>query len=271
MKAFSFPLLCSHQSKPCTHPLDYHRSSFLFCFSPRVPIQSIFISPSVPFTAAFISTRSLNLPQPLFYTPLRLFTSSLTSSVSLPPPVCHLSPFSFNLPFVLFPLTAPLPRFFPLLLAYFVCVSLFLFQHALAFTLSDALSPSILSKALYGPIKFCSLMSFPMLYTWAHRTVQVVQGRIQTHTHTQDGFNNVALKHVGVFKVCLVFVNLHLSLNGSLTHQRALSIHTPRQGTSFIITRLDSSSPRAHPRIASTKTACFFNSKQCKQAVSALY
>lgn len=37
---------------------------FLFCFSPRVPIQSIFISPSVPFKAAFISTRSLNLLHP---------------------------------------------------------------------------------------------------------------------------------------------------------------------------------------------------------------
>lgn len=62
MKAFSFPLLCPHQSRLRTHPLDYHRSSFPFCFSPRVPIQSNFISPSVPFTAAFISTPSLNLP-----------------------------------------------------------------------------------------------------------------------------------------------------------------------------------------------------------------
>lgn len=47
MKVFfsSFPLLCSHQLSPCTPPLDYHCSSFLFWFSPRVPIQSIFISP----------------------------------------------------------------------------------------------------------------------------------------------------------------------------------------------------------------------------------
>lgn len=69
MKVFSssfLPPLCSHQPRPRTPPLDYHRSSFLFCFSPRVPIQSIFISPSVPFTTAFISTPSLNLRQLLF-------------------------------------------------------------------------------------------------------------------------------------------------------------------------------------------------------------
>lgn len=70
-KSFSLPSflppLCSHQPRPCTPPLDYHRSSFLFCFSLRVPIQSIFISPSVPFTTAFISTRSLNLRQLLFF------------------------------------------------------------------------------------------------------------------------------------------------------------------------------------------------------------
>lgn len=150
---------------------------FSFCFSPRVPIQSIFISPSVPFTAAFISTRSLNLPHPLFYTLLSLFTTSLTNSVSLSPPVCHLSPFSFNLPFFSFPLTAPLPGLYPILLAYFVCFSLFLSQHALV---KCTLSPSIL---LYGPIKFSSLMSIPTLYTWADWTVQVVQGLKQTHAH----------------------------------------------------------------------------------------
>lgn len=137
MKAFSFPLLCSHQSRPCTHPLDYHRSSFLFCFSPRVPIQSIFISPSVPFTAAFISTRSLDLPQTLIYNPA--FSPALTSSVSLPPPVCHLSPVSFNLPCFIFLLTASFPDF-SLFYWHIFSVSLCLSQHALTSTLSNALS-----------------------------------------------------------------------------------------------------------------------------------
>lgn len=123
MKAFSFPLLCSHQSKLRTHPLDYHRSSFLFCFSPRVPIHSIFISPSVPFTAAFISTRSLNLPQAQFYTSSPSFHQlsdkhCFTSSTCL----SAFSPLSFNLPFS----DGSLPRLFPLSLAYFVCCSAFL-------------------------------------------------------------------------------------------------------------------------------------------------
>lgn len=115
MKVFfaRFPLLCSNQPMPCTPPLDYHRSSFLFCFSSCVPIQSIFIPPFVAFTAAFISTRSLNLQQLLFsITPLSLFTSTLTSSFSLPPPVCHPSPASFNLTCLIFPLTALFPDFF---------------------------------------------------------------------------------------------------------------------------------------------------------------
>lgn len=175
MKAFSFPLLCSHQWEPRTHPLDYHRSSFLFCFSPRVPIQSIFISPSVPFTAAFISTRSLNLPQPLFYTPFSLFTSC----VSLPPPVCHLSPFSFNLPFFPLPLTLPFPHFFLFSSAYSACF--FLNVHSLPLCQMQPLPPPVLSKALHGPIKFSSLTSLPALHTWADRTVQVVQGHIQAH------------------------------------------------------------------------------------------
>lgn len=139
MKVFfsCFPLLCSHQRRPCTPPLDYHRSSFLFCFSLRVPIQSVFISPSVPFTAAFISTRSLNLWQLLFFVnPLSLFTSSLTSSFSLPPPVCHPSPASFNLTCLIFLRLLPAKTF-----------SLCLSQHALTSTLSNVPSlPPVSAK-----------------------------------------------------------------------------------------------------------------------------
>lgn len=87
----------SHQPKPRTHLLDYHRSSFLFCFSPLVPIQSIFISTPLSFlySAFHFNPISQSFPQPLFHS---LFSSSATCSVSLPPPVCHPVAFSFNLP-----------------------------------------------------------------------------------------------------------------------------------------------------------------------------
>lgn len=181
MKAFSFPLLCSHQSRPRTHPLDYHRSSFLFCFSPRVPIQSIFISPSVPFTAAFISTRSLNLPQPLIYNPV--FSPALWQALSH---FLHLS--VIFLPFLstsraLFSLWLLPSQTFPSFIGIFsLFLSVFLSTHSLPLCQMHSLSPSILSKALYGPIKFSSLMSFPTRHTWADWTVQGVQGQTQTHT-----------------------------------------------------------------------------------------
>lgn len=124
------------------HHLDYHRSSFLFV-SPLIPIQSIFISPSVPFTAAFISARSLNLRRPLFRNPSRLFTSSLASSGSLSPPVCHISPISFKSPRFIFPLTSK-TFFFPLSTSIFLFIFTFIF-----------------SEALCGPINLFSLMSFP--------------------------------------------------------------------------------------------------------------
>lgn len=164
-----FPLLRSHQPRPRTPPLDYHRSSFLFCFFSRVPIQSIFIPPSVPFTAAFISTRSLNLQQLFFsVTPLSLFTRALTSSFSLPPPVCHPSPASFNLTCLIFPSTAPFPDFFSL---HFSARTHF-------YSVKRAVSPSSLSKALHGPIKFPGLMSFLALHTLRRLdSTQVVQGQ----------------------------------------------------------------------------------------------
>ena len=97
-KPFPFPLLGSHQSPPRTHPLDYHRSSLPFCFSSRVPIQSIFISPR--FSLQLLSFQpNLSIsppPKKTLYSPLSLFTSSLTSSVSLPPPVCHFPSFFFQ-------------------------------------------------------------------------------------------------------------------------------------------------------------------------------
>lgn len=179
MKVFfsRFPLLCSHQPMPYTPTLDYHRSSFLFCFSSRVPIQSIFIPPSVPFTAAFISTRSLNPWQLLFsVTPLSLFTSALTSSFSLPPPVCHPSPASFNLTCLIFPSTAPFPDFF------FLPFSAQTHFHSVKCTVS----PSSLSKALHGPIKFPSLMSFIALHTWSRMDSTQVQGQTDPDMDKSD-------------------------------------------------------------------------------------
>lgn len=176
MKAFSFPLLCSHQSRPRTHLLDYHRSSFLFCFSPCVPIQSIFISSSVPFTAAFISTRSLNLLQPLFFNPSQSF-HQLSDKLCLTSSTC-LSCFSrFFQP----PSNCFLPRLFPLLLAYFLRFSLSFSARTHFHSVKCAPSPSIPSQALYGPIKFSSLMSFPTPHTWVDWTVQMVQGQTQTN------------------------------------------------------------------------------------------
>lgn len=129
MKAFSFPLLRSHQPRPGTHPLDYHRSSFLFRFPPCVPIQSIFISPLSSLYSCFHfhpisqSSPTLNL-QP------SLFASSVTSSVSLPPPVCHLSPVPFKLPCFFFPPpTASSPDFSYSFIGMFL--SLFLSTHSL--------------------------------------------------------------------------------------------------------------------------------------------
>lgn len=153
-KPFPSLFFCSHQSKPRTQPLDYHRSSFLFCFSARVPIQSIFISPSVPFTAAFISTRSLNLPQPLFYTPRSLFYQlsdklCLTSSTCLSSFSLFLSTFS-----PLFPSDCSLSRLFPLFIGIFsVSLCLSLSQQALSSTLSNALSLSFCVHSQQSPLR----------------------------------------------------------------------------------------------------------------------
>lgn len=229
-----------------------------FSFPPQFPLQLLSFQPD------------LSIFPYLYSTPLSVFSPALWQALSH---FLHLS--VIFLPFLLtfrsfFSLwLLPFPDFSPLLLAHFVRFALFLSQHSL-FTLSDALSPSILSKALYGPIKFSSLMSFPMLYTWADRTVQVVQGRIRTHTHTQDGFNNVALKHVGPFKVFSFCESP--SLSERFTDPPKNLIYTHSQARDLIYNNaFGLIFPRAHPRIATTKTACFFNSKQCKQAVSALY
>lgn len=87
----------SHQPKPRTHLLDYHRSSFLFCFSPLVPIQSIFISTPLSFLYGAFHFNPISPsfpPQPPSHS---LFTGSATCSVSLPPPVRHPVASSVNL------------------------------------------------------------------------------------------------------------------------------------------------------------------------------
>lgn len=153
MKVFfssSLPPHWSHQLRPRTPPLDYHRSSFLFCFSPRVPIQSIFISPSVPFTTAFISAPSLNLRQLLFFQNPSQSFHELSDKFFLTSSTCLSSFSSFFQPhmpyfsFDCFP-----PRF-----------SLLPFSARTHFhSVKCTISPSSLSKALRGPIKFSGLMS----------------------------------------------------------------------------------------------------------------
>lgn len=124
MKAFSFPLLRSHQPRPGTHPLDYHRSSFSF--------GSPLVSPFNPFSFSPLSSlyscfhfHPISQSSPTLNLQPSLFASSVTSSVSLPPPVCHLSPVPFFPP-----PTAFLPRFF-LLFYWHVSLSLFLSTHSL--------------------------------------------------------------------------------------------------------------------------------------------
>lgn len=153
MKVFfsSFlPPLCSHQPRPRMPPLDYHRSSFLFCFSPRVPIQSIFISPSVPFTTAFISTPSLNLWQLLFFhNPSQSF-HELSHKFFLTSSTCLSSFSSFFQPHM--------PYFsFDCFPSRFSSLPFSTRTHF--HSVKCTISPSSLSKALRGPIKFSGLMS----------------------------------------------------------------------------------------------------------------
>lgn len=128
---------------------------FSLCFSPRVPIQSIFISPSVPFTAAFISTRSLNLRRPLFRNPSQSF-HQLSGKLWLTFSTC-LSYFSnfFQEPKVYF--SSDFQDFFPLSTSIFLLL--------LSVVLSTHSRPLhqkyCLTEALCGPINLFSLMSFP--------------------------------------------------------------------------------------------------------------
>lgn len=145
---FSFPLLCSHQSRPCTPPLDYHRSFF--------PIQSIFISPLHSLYSCFW-TRSLFGNSCFCVTPLSLFTSSLTSSFSLPPTLCHPSPASFNPTCLIFPSTVSLPDFSR-------CLS----QYALTSSLSNAPSlPPVSAKPSMDQLSSLVGCLCLTLHTWS--------------------------------------------------------------------------------------------------------
>lgn len=139
MKVFFFSLppalFSSAKASHASSRLPSLIFSLLYLLS--CPHSVHFHSPSVPFTAAFISTQSLNLRQLLFsVTPLSLFTSALTSSFSLPPPVCHPSRASFNLTCLFFLRLLPSQTFS-------LCPS----QHTLTSTLSNVLSlPPVSAK-----------------------------------------------------------------------------------------------------------------------------
>lgn len=93
-----------------------------FSFPPQFPLQLLSFQPHLSIS-----------PLPLSDTPLSPFTSSLTSSVSLPPPVCHLSPFSFNLPFFILHSDCSLSQTFSSSIGIFcLLLSFFLNTHWLA-------------------------------------------------------------------------------------------------------------------------------------------
>lgn len=181
MKAFSFPsslfssVDASHASSrlpslifsllflpSCPHSIHFH-------FPPQFPLQllsfhtnlSIFPNPySTPFS-------------PSSAAPWQALSHFLHLSViSLP----------FFQPSVLyfFPCDCSLSRLFPFSLAYIVSLYSLSFCQMLSLPLPRT---SILCRALYGPIKFSSLVFFPTLHTQTYWTVQVVQGRMWTHMH----------------------------------------------------------------------------------------
>lgn len=112
MKAFSFPssLFSSAGASHASSRLPSLIFSLLFL--PSCPHSIHFHFPLSSLYSCFhFNPISQSSPAPLSCSPLSLFTSSLTSSVSLPTPVCHLSRSSLNLQFFIFPPTAPNPDF----------------------------------------------------------------------------------------------------------------------------------------------------------------
>lgn len=181
MKAFSFPLLCSHQSKPSTHPLDYHRSSFLFCFSPHVPIQSIFISPLSSLYRCFHFNPISIFPNP-YSTCFSPFSAALWQALSH---VLHLSvifPPLFQPSVLYFPCDCSLPRLF---LFYWHISSFSIFTSAL----SDALSPHspFLAKPSTDQLSspaWCLFQTYTLRPTGQFKWFK--GGRRHTYTHKTD-------------------------------------------------------------------------------------
>lgn len=90
-------------------------------------------------------------------TSLSLFTSSLTSSFSLPPTVCHPSPGSFNPTCLIFPSTVSLPDFSR-------CLS----QYALTSSLSNAPSlPPVSAKPSLDQLSSLAWCLCLTLHTWS--------------------------------------------------------------------------------------------------------
>lgn len=207
MKAFSFP------SSLFSSAGALHASSrlpsliFSLLFLPSCPHSIHFHFPLSSLYSCFhFKPISQSSPAPLSCSPLSLFTSSLTSSVSLPTPVCHLSRSSLNLQFFIFPPTAPNPDFL-LFYWHILSVSLSFIRTCLPFRSLQKPSADQL-----GSLAWCLSQLYTLgptgQFKWfkgAHR-----------HTRTQDGFNNLAWKHVAVFARC------------SLTHPKSL-IHTRSQ------------------------------------------
>lgn len=234
------------------------------------PFNPFSFPPSVPFTAAFISARSLNLPWALICNPA--FSPALWQA---PSHFLHLS-------VIFLPLLStsralfsrrllPSQTFPPFYWHIFLCFSPS-FSARTRFH-SVKRTPSALpfqQKGLHGPIKFPSLMSFPTLHTWADWTVQLVQGQ----TRARATFRNVARKKMWHFSFFLaVSLNCVWALHWPAKEHYLYTLSW--QGTSSITTCLDSSCfGGIQLRIAFTKQKKgdgIFNSKECKPAASALY
>lgn len=98
MKAFFLPLFSVLISRCLARILSITIAHLFSFVSPLVsPFNPFSFPPSVPFTAAFISTQSLNLPQPLILHPSHPF-QQLSDKLCLTSSTCLSSPFPFFQP-----------------------------------------------------------------------------------------------------------------------------------------------------------------------------
>lgn len=211
MKAFSFPSSV-FSSAGASHASSRLPSLiFSLLFLPSCPHSIHFHFPLSSFYSCFhFNPISQSSPAPLSCSPLSLFTSSLTSSVSLPTPVCHLSRSSFNLQFFIFPPTAPNPDFL-LFHWHILSVSLSFFRTRLPFRFLQKPSTDQL-----GSLAWCLSQPYTLGRLDSSSGSRV---HADTHAHKMDLLMWPGnMSHF--YKKCVS--------SGSLTHPKSL-IHTRSQ------------------------------------------